>query len=356
MMSRTAARMRLLDLIAQRRTAMVRSDDGRELTGAGRFADRLRQCPLRYVLTDELTRCATQLAYAEGDRLRSCLDLIHVPARDLWVEWAEGPRSQALEAIPSLEVPGGSGARRGGALVTSSPDCRSGHIRTFWSAGDDRAYLAPMITVFDLDRPPPSLSEGDAGVWRGETVLCMDDEPAIEELLGHLRFYFDDEWAAYYRTRCESLAFRAEVLRGSLSGCAFDAPMLMAFFLLLGSRDLLPRQEVRHERINCARLRAGKPRLLEHIEVSAPLDRVRVRPWGESADWSRLSPRLHHVRGHLVRRGLAVFWRRPHLHGDARLGQVRSRTVMLTFDHSRTPTADPRFPGISGGQPGGYDG
>lgn len=213
-----------------------------------------------------------------------------------------------------------------------------------------------MITLFDFDRPPPALSARDPEVWRGETVLRMDGEPAIEELLGHLRFHFDDEWAAYYRARCGSLALRAEVLRGSLSGCAFDAPMLMAFFLLLGSRDLLPRQEVRHERINRARSRAGKPRLLEHIEVSAPLDRAPARPWRESADSSRPRPRLHHVRGHLVRRGSTVFWRRPHQRGDARLGRVRSRTVMLTFEHSRTPSADTRFSGISGGHSGGYDG
>jgi hypothetical protein len=40
---------------------------------------------------------------------------------------------------------------------------------------------------------------------------------------------------------------------------------------------------------------------------------------------------LHHVRGHIVRRGNKVFWRSPHLRGDARLGVVRSRTVQLVM-------------------------
>jgi hypothetical protein len=37
------------------------------------------------------------------------------------------------------------------------------------------------------------------------------------------------------------------------------------------------------------------------------------------------------VRGHIVRRGASVFWRSPHLRGNGRLGQVRSRTVVLTY-------------------------
>jgi hypothetical protein len=32
-----------------------------------------------------------------------------------------------------------------------------------------------------------------------------------------------------------------------------------------------------------------------------------------------------------VRRGAELFWRVPHLRGDARLGAVRTRTVTWTF-------------------------
>jgi hypothetical protein len=323
--------MRLLDLICQGRAARVRADDGCELPGADQFSEAIRDCPLRYVLSDELVRCATQLAYAEGDRLSACLDLIHVPARSLWIEWADGPRREALEAIAALDVKNGAPSRHGGALVTALPNCRSGYIRTFWSTLNEQAYLSPIVITFDLDRPPPPLTPKDPSVWRGETALTMDGEPAIEELLDHLRYRFDDAWAAYYHARCHTEELRAAVLRSSLGGCAFDAPMLMAFFLLLGARDLLPRQEVRHERLNRVRCQDGKPPLLEHIEVSAPLDKAAVRVWAPPGESARLSPRLHHVRGHIVRRGSAVFWRSPHLRGNARLGQVRSRTVVLTF-------------------------
>jgi hypothetical protein len=323
--------MRLLDLLAQGRAARVCADGGCELPGAGRFSDAIRDCPLRYVLSDELVRCAIQLAYAEGDRLSACLDLIHVPAQSLWIEWADGPRREALEAIPALDLKNGAPSRHGGALVTALPNCRSGHIRTFWSTPNEQVYLSPIVIAFDLDRPPLAPTPKDPSVWRGETVLRMHGEPAIEELLDHLRYCFDDDWAAYYHARCHTEEVRAAVLRTSLGGCAFDAPMLLAFFLLLGARELLPRHEVRHERLNRVRRQSAKPPLLEHIEVSAPLDNPLARGWAQHAESSRLSPRLHHVRGHIVRRGLAVFWRSPHLRGHGRLGQVRSRTVELTF-------------------------
>lgn len=332
--------MRLLDLIAQGHSQPIFADDGRGLPSSHRFAAAMQRCPLRYVLSDELTRCATQLAFAEGDRVSACLDLIRVPAQSLWVEWADVPRREALRALSSLGLKAEKPEiRHAGALLSVTSNGRSGHIRTFWSTIDEQAYLSPLVTEFDLDRPPPPSSPIDSQLWRGETRLKIDGEPALEELLEHLRFHFDDDWAAYYHERCQTQELRAQVLKSNLSGCAFDAPMLMAFFLLLGARDLLPRQTIRHERLNRTRQRSGKAPLLEHVEVSAPLDRTpseALPPAGESV---RVSPRLHHVRGHIVRRGTSVFWRSPHIRGSARLGQVRSRTVILTFAHAAPSSA-----------------
>ena len=330
--------MRLLDLIAQGHGAVVRVD-GRELPGAGGFGRQIRDCPLRYVLSDELIRCATQLAYAEGDRLSSCMDLIRVPARTLWVEWAEAPRCEALKAVTALDVRVQETARRGGAWVTASPDCRSGTIRTFWCTSDELVYVSPVITTFNFDRRPEPLASHGIAPWRGDAMLQLEGEPAIQELLEHLRFHLDERWVTYYNDRTQSAELRMQVLRANLEGCAFDGPMLMAFFLLLGSRNLLPREEVRHERLNRARLRAGKTPLLEHIEVAAPLAAAPLDQPNRFTDSWRSSPRLHHVRGHIVRRGGAVFWRCPHLRGSARLGQIRSRTVMLSFGQSATATA-----------------
>jgi hypothetical protein len=324
--------MRLLDLIAQGHCPPVYANDGTELPNALWFTEAVRACPLRFVLSDELTRCATQLAFAEGDRLSSCLDLIRVPAQSLWVEWASVPQQETLKAIPSLRLGDAGEYRHGGALISASADGRSGQLRTFWSTRDEQALLSPMVTVFDFDRQPILPTSMDPRSWRGETCLTLEGEPAIEDLLEHLRLHFDETWARYYRDGCGTEMLRAAVLQHSLGTCAYDAPMLMGLFLLLGARDMLPRQEIRHERINLRRRLGGKPPLLEHIEVSAPLEQPPLRSGGGLGESNRLSPRLHHVRGHIVRRGSAVFWRSPHLRGSARMGQVLSRTVVLSYE------------------------
>lgn len=333
-----ARHMRLLDLIAHGCCARVCAENGQQLPGADQFSETLRNCPLRYVLSDDLTRCATQLAFAEGDRVGTCLDLIHIPAHSVWVEWAEEPRREALQAIPSLGTVSDGSAKHGGALLTVSSNCRSGQIRTFWSSPQELAYVSPIITTFDLDGPPAAAEAREPAIWRGEAFLRMEEEPAIDELLAHLRYHMDEGWAEYYHPRCATLDLRNAVVRRSLDGCAFDAPMLMAFFLLLSARDLVSRQEVHHERLNRARFQRGKKPLLEHVEIRLPWDKTPEGIYGQGGS-TRSSPRFHHVRGHIVRRGQAVFWRSPHMRGSARLGQIRSRTVVLEFGQSTMEAA-----------------
>jgi hypothetical protein len=323
--------VRLLDLIVQGHCADVRSNDGCELPGAGDFRGTIRDCPLRYVLSDELVRCATQLAYAEGDRLSGCLDLIHLPARTLWVEWSEPPRLEALQEIPSLAVTIKRSAKRTGVLVRSAPGCRSGTMRTFWSTQTERVLLSPMITLFDLDDSLRAPIQPVCYSGLGNAFLYMQEEPAINEILGHLQFRLDEQWAQYYQERCLDPALKEQVLRANLGHCAFDAPLILAFALLLGARDLLPRQFVDHARLNRARGKTGKPPLLEHIEVTAPIDQPSWQTQAPSGASIRLSPRLHHVRGHLVRRNSIVFWRSPHLRGSGRLGRIRTRTVEISY-------------------------
>ena len=336
--------MRLLDLISQGHCATVRADDGTALPAAGDFQHELRRCPLRYVLSDELVRTATHLAYAEGDRLSACLDLIRVPACSLWVEWADGPRQEILRDVPSLNTGVDSPVGRAGVLLQAAADCRSGTVRTFWSARDERAYLSPVTTLFDFDGEPRPCGGAD---WRGAAVLSLPEEPAIDELLKHLRFNFDPGWSAHYASRCPNSELRSRVLHSNLSGCAFDLPMLMAFFLLLGARNTLPRREVSLEKLNRRRMHSGKSPLLEHIEVSAPLDEPPAPTSTQRGEALRDSPCLHHVRGHLVRRGSSVFWRSPHLRGSGRFGQIRSRTVALTFGSSPAPFESGRAVAVS---------
>ena len=332
--------LRLLDLVAQSTVAAPTLPAGWAFPGAHHFADAVRTCPLRLVLADDLIQCTTQLAYAEGARLSGCLDLIHVPSQQLWLEWLEATRQSTLREMPEgastcctgLRGTACSSVRRTGVLIAADPAGRAGTMRTFWSTQKEQVYSAALLTDFDLDRlMRPALDIG--AVFSGAAFgVVMPVEAALDELLSHVCFRLDPAWANYYRAADLQRSQQWLVLREVLGSMAFDMPMILALFLLFAAKEGLQRRAADVERLNCARRRAGKCALLEHVEVRAPIavGYQRSAPLTSNAD-RRRGPRLHHVRGHIVRRGDRVFWRLPHLRGSARLGVVRSRTVQLSF-------------------------
>jgi hypothetical protein len=306
--------------------------EGWTFPGAHHFADAVRTCPLRLVLADDLTRCTTQLAYSEGERLSGCLDLIHVPSRQLWLEWLEATRQSTLREIPACGIDSCSNVRRSGSLIAADPAGRAGTMRTFWSTHHEQVYSAALLTDFDLDRvirPALDIHAVFSGAAFG---VVMPQEAALDELLSHVCFRLDPTWADYYRAAGLTKSEQSLVLNKVLGGTAFDMPMILALFLLFAARDGLQRRTADLERLNHARRCSGKRALLEHIEVRAPIAMRYQCPAlrAPNAD-RRRGPRLHHVRGHIARRGDKVFWRLPHLRGSARLGVVRSRTVQLSF-------------------------
>jgi hypothetical protein len=330
--------VRLLDLIAQGRVEPIRTDEGRSLPGAERFKSAIHACPVRFVFSDDLTCCATQLAYADGDRLASCLDLIHVPAQSLWVEWADGPRQDVLRTMALLSPQPEAQAQRAGALFSANAGGRSGEFRTFWSTPEQYTYVSPVVIHFDFDGIPRGGESAEDVFGSAQARVERHLALGLDEVLEHVRFRFDAEWSTYYQKHCISAQMRRAVWHANLGACAFDPPMLFAFFLMLCARDALPQRVIPVDRLNRSRRRAGKPPLLEHIEVAAPLFAQRSEQTSANSggvDIERRSPRLHHVCGHIVRRGTTVFWRCPHIRGSARLGQIRSRTVRLSYGGGR---------------------
>jgi hypothetical protein len=330
--------MRLADRIAQCRTPfIVQSLTNHALThlnGPADFAAKIAQCPTRYVLSDDLTRLCTALAYSKGARNLACADLLHVPSERVWVEWCEAAWLSELQLYgfhPVAKPAGGSGRR--GVLIHSSPGGRCGLIRRFWSTGetDLDLFASSMEAYFDLDTaegeepdPPDDLEQ---------PALCVSD--TVNQDLGLLRrcfrFRYERTWADYYRLAMLTPERQESIAHHALGTIAVDIPMLMAFFLLLSTRTGLPRRVPALERLNRSRARAGKSPLLEHIELLSPLLSQAYSAGVGGPTMARRVPRLHHVRGHLVRRGSQVFWRVPHLRGNARSGVVRTRTVTWTI-------------------------
>jgi hypothetical protein len=222
--------------------------------------------------------------------------------------------------------------RRTGVLIAADPAGRAGTVRTFWSTQNEQVYSAALLTDFDLDRAiRPAFDIG--AVFSGAAFgAVIPVEPALDELLSHVCFRLDPAWANYYRAAELTENQQSLVLGEVLGTMAFDMPMILALFLLFAAKDGLQRRTADLDRLNRARCRSGKRPLLEHIEVRAPIVARYQCPASLAANADRRrGPRLHHVRGHVARRGDTVFWRVPHLRGSAHFGVVRSRTVQLSF-------------------------
>jgi len=334
--------MRLLDKVAQSRSPMLivpASGTGPLIsaTGPADFATEVAACPLRYVLADDLTRTAAELAFSEGDRLASCLDLLRIPAASLWVEWNDEVHQRVLHESGSSQTrPERAAGRQVGLLVRACEGGCEGLVRTFWSDGPagtcDEVTLSPLETHVHLADGPEGRRRADAS-QRSDLVRVTDAADAgVNALLDCTRFRFDDRWAHYYRTAVTAPSVREGVLNESLEAVARDVPLLLAFLLLLNARDATRSARIERRGINRKRAVAGKSPLLDHIEIRASLDSVASVPDGDGDGGSRRPARIHHVRGHIVRRGLNVFWRSPHVRGRATLGSIRTRTVCLAFN------------------------
>jgi hypothetical protein len=335
--------MRLLDLIAQSGKPFIAAPQAGAapmvLTGPGDFSRQIADCPLRFVISDDLTRASAELAFADGIRLAGCLDLLRIPAAQLWVEWSDAIHQQVIHQCGTI-LQGDSGApgRQAGVLLRVESCGRSGMARTFWSvpraaAQQPDVQMSPLETYIDLDDTFEPIADTEA-MFRGECAsLTQPHDAGLTDLLHRVRFRFDEKWLKYYSAAARDAPSRECVARKSLAAVAHDAPLLMAFFLLLNAKGATRPQPVERSTLNRKRLAQNRAPLLDHIEVHATLPGSlnHDEEAAENGFSMRHSPRLHHVRGHPVRRDDRVFWRTPHLRGNAHRGVVRSRTVCLSF-------------------------
>lgn len=338
--------MNLADRVAQCRSPFqVQDDAGRiwSLNNTAECAETVARCPLRYVLADELTRLCADLAFSRGARGLACSDLLHMPATAFWVEWCNRPWQASLRhyGFAQLDSCDGSTGRRG-ALIQASRNGRRGLVRTIWTTGeaDGEVVTSNLEAYFDFDTgeaeapEPPDRDAGAASMQvRDYTRLLQRDV-----LARCFRFRYERSWSQYYERAHLTGPQRVALWKCSLGTIAMDIPMLVAFILLLSTRSSLPQRASDLARLNRVRHKCGKHALLEHIEVRAPVLPEYSKPSRGEPVGARRRPRLHHVRGHLVRRGDQLFWRVPHLRGSARSGRVSTRTVVWTFDAAVTNT------------------
>jgi hypothetical protein len=191
-----------------------------------------------------------------------------------------------------------------------------------------------MEACFDFDTPEGEAPEPPVESTSEANVRVRDDgQTSADDVLARcFRFRYEYSWYDYYVQSHLSDAHTEALRRHSLGTIAMDIPLLLAFFLLLSTRSGLPQERCDLTRLNRSREKRSRRPLLDHIEVRAPILPAYAEHNRGEGQGVRRSPRLHHVRGHLMRHGSQLIWRVPHLRGLARNGRVQTRTVEWTFE------------------------
>lgn len=289
--------MRLFDAVLSSPTHITLASDGREtiLPGAGSFSDQLADCPHRYALGDDAARAVAEEAFGGGKVIAEAVDIIRMPGETVWLEWWETPELYGNRDDAATR-------RQVGLLVEADETLHRGSITSFWKTVGTAVMLSPGRVVFDLDAAPSG----------GNRLATSEAGHPVNALFENARLTIDREWVAYYSS---SGAGNSPGLHSAiLAQVAPDLPMAASFAMLMMATDVFERRTLNLDKLNRQRNKVGKPRLSEMTEL--------LLRWGSSdagrgaRQSSGPDMRLHHVRGHLVRRLDRVFWRRPHLRGS----------------------------------------
>lgn len=320
--------MRLHDAVASATPFLIQTSDQKvhRLPGAAEFSSAISTVPVRYALDDAAAVLVSHTAYSDRNMVDTSLDLLRFPSTEFWVEWNDAGRSRLFrdlvldDPIKQLSKPG-----RVGAYVRTEPCGRKGNIAVLWENDSGEADLTPYSIDFDFDDPESLSQRAGASLTRH---VHLSNSNVLQDLYGCAQFRLSDEWLSYYEQYSESRSHFEQAVTFGLKNIASDFPFLVSFCLMMSARGALAYKPSALDKLNAKRTRIGKEPLLDHVMVSLALDAGEGQ--GEAAAiGSRNISRLHHVCGHLVRRGSSLHWRRAHMRGDPRVGVISARTVQV---------------------------
>ena len=260
------------------------------LAGPIQLGARIALADRRFVLDDQVCSLAKSLVIDQADLLADCLDLVRLPAESFWLEW----RDYDLDGQRSYDEP------RVGLLVEADESGRTGEMTLVWERPGGPPEVTPTCLAFDLDHalaPDPK--------WFGMT----HQDPSIDLLCRHFRARRTQPSPAGSKGWTDHLVAQASWLAG---------PLMFAFSVLLLRSGEIAQREFSRGKLNKARVSRGRTALLDYTEMRISRPEI-ARDMAHTSLTGHVGVRLHHVRGHLVRRGSAIFWRRAHMRGEAAL-------------------------------------
>lgn len=314
--------MRLLDMIAQGpHSRVVNNAVGREVdfNGVSEIAGALSECSLRYVLDKPASAQCRDLVLMAREMFAPEDQFLRMPAERFWLEWfcdlESGPEGSTAMS-----------GQRMGAFVDADPSGRSGVIRMFWASPEGPKSTEASLE-FDLDREL-AVPQGSRTSFR----LTHRDFSHLDPLFRRALLKLNPALISFVEM-LPPKEFR-KVISQVGENMWWCLPLALAFSAMMNSGGLLDERQSSLDRLNAVRAKAKRPPLLEHVEVGMQLGYSRFSIRDARSDAERRGPRLHYVRGHIVRRSGKTFWRSSHLRGDVATPVV-SRTV--GFGAGRSP-------------------
>jgi hypothetical protein len=260
---------------------------------------------IRYVLDLPASQaCGDLLRNGEG-LFEAENPLFRMPAESFWVELFE-------EHANGYSGPN----RRLGYLVESDMAGRTGTIIPFFETYEGLRRQLPCKILFDLDNV----------MVRGPGMHAMRhaEMTHLSDLFDHCVLCPDPEGMNDFHVGPGGGSSKISELA---HGTWYALPLLFAFTALLNSPQVIETRNSDLFRLNRERMKRGRAPLLDHVEVRLSLGGGTGS--GDGAGGLRTAPRLHVVRGHVVRRNGKTFWRHAHLRGDSQKAIV-SKTVRVT--------------------------
>jgi hypothetical protein len=307
--------MYLYDQVARSRIeTLVHDAAGRlhAVPGPADLAADVRRCGTRYVLDNGIRDICLELLCNRPEVIHLEDSCYRLPHEEMWIEWTD----------PHVADQSRAASQRAGVLVLTDESGRRGTMHSFSQDESGVPWAAQVFFAFDFDREISS----DKALCGIDFAVRNPEE--VKRIFRHGMGQVDNRWLAYFRA---SGGLPGDSLQRLMRAAAPDFGMLCAFLLLLSLECAAtePRQGL--DKINRARARAGKSLLLDHVEVSLRLALV-ANAGGVAGHGERSAPRLHQVRGHLVRRAGKTFWRTHHLRGDVARGVIGSRMTRVGGD------------------------
>lgn len=268
---------------------------------------------VRYVLDEEVAAICDNLVRNHFDMLADMLDFARVPVTEFWLERLSNQENSA------------GGRSRMGCCVSADESGRAGEIVLVTEAPGAMPVVMPQKVVFDFD------GTLDCAARAGRFALPVppDCDANQRRVASVFAMELHRGWEKYYLLDQHNSPL-AQQIKAELSASIYDGLFVLAFCVLLSSQRSFREVRVELARLNRHRVSAGRIKLLDHVEVKASLlGRASAAPsGGVGQSGGRGMPRMHVVRGHFVRKGPLLYWRRTHMRGTGG-GRIARKTVLV---------------------------